>query len=90
MAVDTQASLRTPAGHPEGYLEAFANIYLQFAKQVRNHGKPCAEYTDIPGIDEVIRGMAFIENVVSASQSETKWHTFSLKTDVNNNSMDQH
>ncbi len=78
MAADTQASLRTPAGHPEGYLEAFANIYLQFAKQVRNHGKPCAEYTDIPGIDEAIRGMAFIENVVAASQSEFKWHNFSL------------
>ncbi|MCJ8295401.1 MAG: Gfo/Idh/MocA family oxidoreductase [Colwellia sp.] len=78
MAVDTQASLRTPAGHPEGYLEAFANIYLQFAKQVRNHGKPCAENTDIPGIDEAIRGMAFIENVVAASKSEFKWHNFSL------------
>jgi len=78
MASETQACLRTPAGHPEGYLEAFANIYLQFAKKIRNHSNASAEYIDTPGIDEAIRGMAFIENVVAASQSEFKWHEFSL------------
>ncbi len=70
-----QACMRTPAGHPEGYLEAFANIYLQFSQQIQQpHGKNHS----IPGIDEAIRGMAFIENVVAASQSEFKWHNFSL------------
>ncbi len=83
---NTQASIRTPAGHPEGYLEAFANIYLQFSKQVIKHDAAIKvtninninHTSDFPGIDEAIRGMAFIENVVAASQSEFKWHTFSL------------
>jgi len=92
MAVITQANLRTPAGHPEGYLEAFANIYQQFAQQLNarfddeNEGDVVAsektELTavmlDVPGINEAIRGMAFIENVVAASQSAFKWHPFSL------------
>jgi len=86
MADETLACIRTPAGHPEGYLEAFANIYLQFAKQIRHHDddnnvtKSTNVNTScsIPGIDEAIRGMAFIENVVAASQSEFKWHDFSL------------
>jgi hypothetical protein len=34
---------------------------------------------DVPGIESAIRGMAFIENVVAASQSEVKWHPFSLE-----------
>jgi predicted dehydrogenase len=80
----TQANLRTPAGHPEGYLEAFANIYTQFSYQIRNHiftdyhYENSAAANDVPGINEAIRGMAFIENVVSASQSELKWHDFKL------------
>jgi len=80
MAAETQACLRTPAGHPEGYLEAFANIYLQFAKQIRT---PAQTNDDVPDIDEAVRGMAFIENVIAASLSEFKWHKFSLNpTDI--------
>ncbi|TLU64306.1 Gfo/Idh/MocA family oxidoreductase [Thalassotalea litorea] len=76
-----QAATRTPAGHPEGYLEAFANIYRNFAAQLHawNQGETSENKTfDVPGIDEAIRGMAFIENAVSASQSDIKWHPFSL------------
>ncbi|MDO6447192.1 Gfo/Idh/MocA family oxidoreductase [Colwellia sp. 1_MG-2023] len=72
-----QGAMRTPAGHPEGYLEAFANLYLNFAQQIRafQANQTCDNQTfDVPGIDEAIRGMAFIEGVVAASQSETKWH----------------
>lgn len=75
------ASMRTPAGHPEGYLEAFANIYFNFAKMLRAvkiGQKVSNEKFDVPGIEEAIRGMAFIENVVGASQSEQKWHPFKL------------
>lgn len=81
----TQANMRTPAGHPEGYLEAFANIYTQFSLQIRNRlfeessNINTAAMNDIPGIESAIRGMAFIENVVAASQSALKWHTFSLE-----------
>lgn len=76
-----QAAMRVPAGHPEGYLEAFANIYQNFAKQIQafEQGIPCSNETfDVPGIDQAIRGMAFIENTVKFSQSELKWHDFDL------------
>lgn len=72
-------NMRTPAGHPEGYLEAFANIYRNFALnlQARLSNQPALAATeDIPGIKDAIRGMAFIENVVAASQSTSKWHKF--------------
>lgn len=67
---------RTPPGHPEGYLEAFANIYRNFAftLQARMNGmeaKP--EWLDFPGIDEGIRGMLFVEKVVESNASEQKW-----------------
>jgi predicted dehydrogenase len=76
-----QAAMRVPAGHPEGYLEAFANIYQNFAKQIQafEQGIPCSNETfDVPGIDQAIRGMAFIENTVKFSQSKLKWHDFDL------------
>ncbi|MDE3256069.1 MAG: Gfo/Idh/MocA family oxidoreductase [Bacteroidota bacterium] len=67
---------RTPAGHPEGYLEAFANIYRNFALTLgcKIDGKtPTAEMLDFPGIEDGLRGMAFIDNVVASSQSDKKW-----------------
>lgn len=67
---------RTPGGHPEGYLEAFANIYRDFAECIRAAaGSRDAEsgYRDVAGIDEGVRGMAFIEAVVASSNSEQKW-----------------
>jgi predicted dehydrogenase len=73
------ANTRTPMGHPEGYLEAFANIYMAFAGQIRarDEGQPVsARAADCPGIDAAIRGMAFIELAVAASASDIKWHEF--------------
>lgn len=70
---------RTPMGHPEGYLEAFANLYMAFAGQVRAHAAgeaPQGRALDCPGIEEAVRGMAFIELAVSASASDVKWHRF--------------
>ena len=67
---------RTPGGHPEGYLEAFANIYRNFALTLgcKIDGKtPTAEMLDFPGIEDGLRGMAFIDNVVASSQSDQKW-----------------
>lgn len=72
-------STRTPAGHPEGYLEAFANIYMDFAKQIRQFEGEDEQTEGIaPGIDEAIRGMAFIENCVAASKANEKWCKFTL------------
>ena len=72
---------RTPAGHPEGYLEAFANIYKNFALTLsaRLEGTtPSAEALDFPTAADGIRGMAFIDNVVASSASEQKWTNFQL------------
>ena len=72
-------STRTPMGHPEGYIEAFANIYTAFAQQIRHYeaGAPIdGDAADCPGIEEAVRGMTFIELVVAAGGSEKKWHAF--------------
>lgn len=76
-----RAGTRTPAGHPEGYLEAFANIYRNFAFTLRARlagETPQAEWLDFPGIEAGIRGMAFIENVVKSAASDLKWMPFEV------------
>jgi predicted dehydrogenase len=72
---------RTPGGHPEGYLEAFANIYRNFALTVNaklNNEEPTAEMLDFPNVNDGIRGMAFIENVVASHASTEKWLDFKI------------
>lgn len=72
---------RTPAGHPEGFLEAFANLYRNFVLTVRakiNGETPKPEWLDFPGVEEGIRGMAFIENIIESGKSETKWTPFTV------------
>jgi predicted dehydrogenase len=72
-----EINTRLPAGHPEGYLEAFANIYrnVAFCIQATLSGQKVDEvYLDFPTIDDGVRGMAFIEAVVrSGKQGEEKW-----------------
>jgi predicted dehydrogenase len=71
---------RIPGGHPEGYLEAFANIYRNFALTVRaksNGETPLAAWLDFPGVDDGIRGMQFIDKVVEAGNNDSvKWVSF--------------
>jgi predicted dehydrogenase len=72
---------RTPGGHPEGYLEAFANIYRNFALTLTAHLEgttPTPEMLDFPGVEDGIRGMAFIDNVVASSESDKKWTPHSI------------
>lgn len=72
---------RTPGGHPEGYLEAFANIYRNFALTLtaRIEGnEPSAEMLDFPTAHDGVRGMAFIDHVVASSQSDQKWTPFTV------------
>ena len=67
---------RTPGGHPEGYIEAFANIYRNFALtlQAMKEGKePSSLCLDFPSVQEGVRGMQFIETVVASSNSDKKW-----------------
>lgn len=73
---------RTPAGHPEGYLEAMANLYRYFGKAVKaadegtesQIANELGKAAGVPGIDSGIRGMAFIDAMLASSDSETKWH----------------
>ena len=70
------ANTRTPAGHPEGYLEAFANLYRHFAAalQARLAGEePTPTDLDFPSVEEGVRGMQFIETIVSTKNSDQKW-----------------
>jgi predicted dehydrogenase len=72
---------RTPGGHPEGYLEAFGNIYRNFASTIsaKIEGRqPSPEMLDFPTVEEGVRGMAFIDNVVASSASEQKWTEFTV------------
>ncbi len=72
---------RTPAGHPEGYLEAFANIYRNFALTLGcklDGTTPTPEMLDFPGIEDGLRGMAFIDNVVASAHSDIKWTPYVL------------
>ncbi len=67
---------RLPPGHPEGYLEAFGNLYRNFAVAVRvalSGRKPSAAVMNFPTIRDGVRGMAFIETVVKSSRSKDKW-----------------
>ncbi len=74
----SKAATRTPPAHPEGYLEAFANVYKNFANHIRarlerrklEKNDPALDY---PRIEDGIRGMAFIEAVVKSSGSNARW-----------------
>jgi predicted dehydrogenase len=74
------ANTRTPGGHPEGYLEAFANIYRNFSLTLRakmNGEEPKQEWLDFPGVEDGIRGMQFIDAVVEAGYNDdVKWVPF--------------
>ena len=71
-----QAHTRIPAGHPEGYLEAFANIYRNFAHciQARLEGREPEPFDlDFPDINDGVRGMEFIYKVIESDKSNQKW-----------------
>ena len=66
---------RTPGGHPEGFIESFANIYRNFAATVRafkNGDKPSEEALDFPTVYDGVRGMQFIETMVEAGYDDSK------------------
>ena len=76
---EAQEHTRIPAGHPEGYLEAFANIYRNFAFCVQAHiagKKPKKIYQDFPNVNDGVRGMQFIESVIKSGKSKSKWVKF--------------
>lgn len=90
LGATAMSQTRLPPGHPEGYIEAFANVYCAFANEIRRRadggaargamGEAPAEVAAgtlrVPGIETALRGMAFIEAAVAASASPQKWHAF--------------
>lgn len=74
-----QVATRIPAGHPEGYLEAFANIYSNVAICIAGelegrHVDPL--FFDFPTVDDGVRGMQFIHKVIESGKSDQKWLSF--------------
>ncbi|MBW8881225.1 MAG: Gfo/Idh/MocA family oxidoreductase [Asticcacaulis sp.] len=67
LAAAASSATRLPAGHPEGYVEAFANLYRDFAVQIER-GAPSL----VPGIADAVRGMAFVAAAVQSSH-ERRW-----------------
>jgi predicted dehydrogenase len=67
---------RIPSGHPEAFLEAFANNYVNFAETVKSviaGEKPSELARDFPSVEAGVRGLLFIETVVASSKTATKW-----------------
>jgi predicted dehydrogenase len=73
-----QASTRLPFGHPEAFIEAFANVYLGAAAAIADEvsGRRLKGPYDFPTVDDGVMGMAFIETVVKSSKSKAKWTRF--------------
>lgn len=77
LSAEARAVARTPSGHPEGYLEAFAVLYREFAgaldawKQGSAHPLPAT----LPGIEAGVRGMRFIERAIESDRREA-WVEF--------------
>ena len=65
------ANVRIPGGHPEGYLEAFATLYTQFAAVIRGEGKEFAPL--LPGLADGVEGLEFIMAAVNSSKNNGKW-----------------
>jgi predicted dehydrogenase len=64
---------RTPSGHPEGYLEAFANIYRAFMADVRRDAASESPLKNYPGIEQGVRGMRFVQASVNSSFKGAVW-----------------
>lgn len=71
---EVQKRTRLPSGHPEGYIEAFANVYQNFALQLMGKKPKEGELKQFPDVDDGIRGMAFIEAVIASGKSNQKWY----------------
>lgn len=74
---EAQRFSRIPAGHPEAFIEAFANIYREAARAIRDRkaGKDAGDY-DFPGIDDGLHGMLFLDTAIRSASSSSKWTDF--------------
>lgn len=79
LAPEVRAYCRTPEGHPEGYIEAFANIYRDFAREVREFKQRDSgiageqEFRRCSAMEQGVRGMAFVRGVIESSRNNSSW-----------------
>jgi hypothetical protein len=81
MGAAASANSRTPFAHPEGFIEAFANIYLAAAQAIGDQieGNPAPESGyDHPTVEDGVAGMAFIQACVESSQANAAWTKLDL------------
>jgi predicted dehydrogenase len=79
LSQEARLATRLPFGHPEAFIEAFANVYRSAAQAIADEvfgRKPPRAGYDFPSIDDGVRGMAFIETVVKSSRARAKWTKF--------------
>jgi predicted dehydrogenase len=67
------SATRTPGGHPEGYLEAFANLYRDFAADVRDHQAGQNTPARVPGLADGVHSLRFVEAVLRSSAANAAW-----------------
>jgi predicted dehydrogenase len=72
----TKKFTRLPFGHPEAFIEAFANIYLEAVAAIRAHIAGKRGTFDFPTVDDGVEGMAFIETAVKSAASNGRWTKF--------------
>jgi predicted dehydrogenase len=73
MDAAARSATRLPPGHPEGYLEAFANLYRSFMQDVRRVAQGQPPLRDYPGVQEGVRGLRFVAQAVASSQAGSSW-----------------
>jgi predicted dehydrogenase len=74
-SADALSATRTPAGHPEGYLEAFATLYRRFAQDVRRVARGEAPLGNYPGVEDGVRGLAFVTAALDSARHASRWTT---------------
>jgi predicted dehydrogenase len=73
LAQESKSATRTPSGHPEGYLEAFAVIYRDFIADIRRVGRGEPALRNYPTAQDGLRGMRFIAKAVESAQRGSQW-----------------
>ena len=77
---DAKRGTRLPSGHPEAFLEAFANVYGEIAEAIHRHGAGEDPAGDYPTVSDGARGVRFIETTVASAASDAKWTPFPSRT----------
>lgn len=76
LCAEAQESTRTPPGHPEAFIEAFANIYRDVAAHIRALQTGEAHTPRYPSIQDGVRGVEFVETVLASAQGQGKWQAW--------------